>query len=250
MKTSQKNQWPDNEYIHTQLHSLLKDRINDKNHLVNSLSLYIRRMHWGKIFALYEAFKITMGLPGDIVELGVFKGESLLILAKLVEIFQSNDRSVEVIGFDTFAGFPALSSQDDGDDSDVDRTAGGWNSSAYYHELKQLIDIFDHDRLAPQKPRIRLIEGDITDTVPSFVKDNPGLKIKLLNIDCDLYKPTLIGLKCLYDKIVKGGIILLDEYAFKEFPGESAAVDEFFSGQPPQIKRFEFSANPGGYIIK
>jgi hypothetical protein len=228
----------------------MQSRFNDKEHIANSGTLYMRRVIMGRMFARYEAFRLVKDLPGCVVELGVFRGESLLMFAKLVELLNANDRSCRVIGFDNFRGFEGLHPKDGGVDKKSDRRVGGWNPSDYYLDLQLLVHAFDHDRSAGHKPRIELVEGNIVETVPKYVEDKPGLKIKLLHLDCDVYEPTLIGLKCLYDRVVRGGVVLLDEYGLPEFPGETAAVDEYFGDRRPLIRKFPFYTTPGGYIIK
>jgi hypothetical protein len=241
---------PDDAYVNDGLHKLLKSRVDDQKHMTSALSLYIRRMHLAKMLSLYEAFKMVSDLPGSIVELGVFKGESLLFFAKLMEIFNVNDRSCSVIGFDNFHGFEQLHEKDGKPDERTGKVPGGWSSAGHYDELKALINLFDHDRMVPQKPRINLVEGDICKTVPEYVKENPGLRIRLLNIDCDMYEPTLVTLQHLYPQVVSGGVVLIDEYGFTEFPGESRAVEEYFGGKMPVIRKFPLNSNPGGYFIK
>lgn len=113
-----------------------------------------------------------------------------------------------------------------------------------------MVQAFNHDRVAGHKPRIEIVEGNIIKTVPQYVEQNPGLKIKLLHLDCDMYEPTLVALKHFYDCVVTGGVVLLDEYALPEYPGETAAVDEFFKGKPPVIRKWPFYTTPGGYFIK
>ena len=54
-----------------------------------------------------------------------------------------------------------------------------------------------------------LIQGDITDTIPAYIDKHPYLKIPLLHIDVDIYEPTLVGLKYLYDRVVMGGLLCL-----------------------------------------
>lgn len=84
-------------------------------------------------------------------------------------------------------------------------------------------------------------------TVPEFVKNNPRIKISLLNLDTDAYEPAVTILENLYPKIVKGGILLLDDY--KNWPGETKAVDEYFKNKKIKIQKFDFSKSPH-YIIK
>src|ERR1035438_7201264 len=87
---------------------------------------------------------------------------------------------------------------------------------------------------------------------PQFVKDHPGLRIALLNLDVDLYAPTKVALETLYPLVLKGGIVVFDEYGWEQWPGESRAVDEYFGalGEQPAIHRFPFSPTPGGYMVK
>ena len=250
MTLKEPNPCPEDDYVNERLHQLLKSRIDDPAHAMASLSLYMRRIHIGKLLALYEAFRMVDDMPGSVVELGVFKGESLLWFARLMEILNNNDRSASVIGFDNFKGFESLHAKDGAADEKFDKVIGGWSSADYYDDLLALINVFDHDRMAGQKPRIRLVEGDICETVPLFVAENPGVRIRLLNLDCDLYEPTLVGLQHLYPKVVPGGVVLLDEYAFEQFPGESAAVEEYFGDQMPVVRKFPFYSNPGGYFVK
>ena len=62
-----------------------------------------------------------------------------------------------------------------------------------------------------------------------------GGDIAILHIDLDLYSAYKTTLNSLYSKVIKGGVILFDEYKspiqYKNFPGASIAVDEFFEQQ-------------------
>lgn len=92
-----------------------------------------------------------------------------------------------------------------------------------------------------------LVKGDIIKTIPEFLARNSSFKISLLHIDVDVYEPTIVILENLWDKIVKGGILMLDDYGMVE--GETRAVDEFFSGKIIQINKPRFNYIPS-YIIK
>lgn len=59
----------------------------------------------GNIMAHYELYKKIISLPGALVELGVFKGNSLIQFATFRELLE-NERSRKIIGFDTFGMFP------------------------------------------------------------------------------------------------------------------------------------------------
>ena len=94
---------------------------------------------------------------------------------------------------------------------------------------------------------IELVEGDITKTVPKYVEENKQLKISFLNLDVDIYEPSVVILEEMYPLIVSGGILILDDYDV--FPGETKAVDDYFKGKNVVIKKFPYAKTPC-YIIK
>ena len=66
----------------------------------------------------------------------------------------------------------------------------------------------------------------------------------------DLYKPTKIALKLIFNKVSKGGIIIFDEYSIQHWPGETAAVDEFLKNKKEHLECFSWTNTPGAYLIK
>lgn len=215
-----------------------------------NFQLYTRRVFLKKFLAHYEFFQKIQNLPGDIVELGVYRGATLLSWANFMEIRNMGDRHKKVIGFDNFKGFGDFDEKDGIDVPEVGKKRGGFDGGAFEEALRDVISIFDADRFIPYKPRVVLVKGDIEKTVPEYIEQNPGLRISLLHFDVDLYKPTLIGLEKLWPLVVPGGIVLFDEYAIPPWEGESKAVDEFFQDKKVKIQRLDWSSNPGGYIIK
>ena len=67
-----------------------------------------------------------------------------------------------------------------------------------------------------------LIKGKVEDTL---IKQNIK-KISFLLLDTDYYDSTLFSLNSMYDKVVKNGIIYIDDYG--NWKGAKQAVDEFF----------------------
>ena len=192
-----------------------------------------------KILAHYELFKMIRDIPGSIVECGIFKGASLSRFAMFREIFNS-PFSKKIIGFDTFGDFPETSFEDDKKPRNKQVTEAGLESIS----KDQLIDVFKNKGV---EKNIELVEGDITKSVPEYVKQHPELKISLLNLDTDIYEPAVTILEYLYPRLTVGGVLMIDDY--ETFPGESKAVDEYFKGKSITIKKFPFSLSPS-YIIK
>jgi hypothetical protein len=230
------------------LRALLGRHIGDED-LIANLASFGRRMHFMKAFAHYEVFQQVRGLPGDIVECGVYKGASLLTFARFLETFCPGDRTRKVLGFDHFRGL-AVRSDMAGSDARVANTPEGWNASGFRDTLFALVDAFNQDSFVPQRPRLELVDGDVCETASRYAAEHPGLRISLLHLDMDLYAPTLAALEAFWPRVVTGGIVLFDEYAIREWPGESEAVETFFKGAVPRIEKFGWTSAPGGYLVK
>ena len=93
-----------------------------------------------------------------------------------------------------------------------------------------------------------MVQGDICITVESYLNENPQTKISLLHIDTDIYEPAKVGLEKLFDRVVRGGVIIFDDYGCIE--GETLAVDEFLANKEYAIHKFPFSHAKPSYIIK
>lgn len=221
-----------------------------KQEISKNFQIYTRRIFLKKFLAHYEFFRMIVDLPGDIVELGVYRGSSLMTWANFLEIRNMGDRQKQVFGFDNFAGFTSIDEKDGGADERIGKTLTGFDGGAFEDILRDAISIFDKDRFIPYKPRVVLVKGNIEDSVPKFVVDNPGLRISLLHFDCDMYRPTKVALETLWPLVVPGGVVLFDEYGIRPWEGESNAVDEFFAGKHIRVKKLDWAPNPGGYIIK
>ncbi len=218
--------------------------------VIENFMLFFRRVNFAKFVTHVEIFKKTIDLPGSVVECGVFKGMSLLTFAKLVEVYCSGDTLKRVIGFDTFEGLVSQNAKDGAPDTRRGKVKGGWDAGEFQPALEDLVDITQRDSMIPRFKSIDLVKGDVSKTVPYYVKRNPGLRISLRHLDLDLYEPTLAALKALYPLVVPGGVVLLDEYGMEGFPGESAAFDEYFGKARPKLAKFPFISTPGGYFIK
>lgn len=95
---------------------------------------------------------------------------------------------------------------------------------------------------------VELVKGDIKNTLPKYIENRPEMRIALLHIDTDVYEPAKIGLSLLWDLIVPGGILVLDDYA--TVAGETFAIDDFFKDKQKEIFKFPFSHTKPSYMIK
>jgi len=191
----------------------------------------------GKMIAHYELLKLSSNIPGCIIECGVFKGVSLIRLATFLKLLKKPNK--KIIAFDTFGKHTTTNIS-----TDHKRRKKLLSHGKEAISEKQLISILKRKGL---EKNIQLIKGDITETVPRYLKLNPKLKISLLNLDVDFYEPSISILKNFYPKLSKGGILML--YDYEIWDGETMAVNEYFRGKRIKIRKFSFSQTPS-YIIK
>src|SRR5436190_547681 len=140
---------------------------------VKNFAVLARRQALKRFLAHVELFKMTLDVPGDIAEFGVFRGLGLFTWANLLESYCIGDRTKVVYGFDNWQGFTELSEQDATPLTAAGKTVGGFDPSRFRAEVLDAIAIFDSDRFIPFKPRVKLIDGNIEETVVRFVRENP-----------------------------------------------------------------------------
>lgn len=221
--------------------------------MFRNFPVFTPRLNLARFLAHYELFKRVCDLPGVIVDLGVFRGASTFTWAKLCEIFCPTDIRKTVYGFDSFEGFPALTPEDGTTNEAQDLRAGGYHGGASMErDLSHAREAMNHDRHLRHIERVEFVKGDAMQTIPRFATEKGnGLKIALLNLDLDLYAPTRIALETFVPRMVRRGVIILDEYAVDTFGGETKAVDDYFAakfGGRPRIQKFPWHSNPSGFI--
>ncbi|MFD2569936.1 TylF/MycF/NovP-related O-methyltransferase [Spirosoma soli] len=206
----------------------------------NNFYLSADSSRMAKVLAHYELYKLTVDLPGAIVECGVFKGASFVRFAMFRQLL-SNPAAKKIIGFDAFGEFPETAFEGD----QKWRSKFIADSGEQGISPDQLMEVLRHKK---SDQNVELVQGDVCQTIPAYVEQHPELRISFLNIDVDVYEPTKAVLTHLYDRVVRGGVILLDDYA-NVFPGANAAVEEFFADKPVDIKRLPFAITPC-YVVK
>ena len=151
-----------------------------------------------------------------------------------------------------------MSHEDGGVDYKKDRKVGGYKVGGYNggqtieNDLRLAHEALKSDKHLAHLDRIKFIKGDVCQTIPSFAKEQGnGFRVALLNLDLDLYEATKVALEYFVPRMVRGGVIVCDEYVVDTFGGESKAVDEYFPnafGWRPKVKKFTWHSNPSAYI--
>lgn len=200
---------------------------------------YVRRQHLTRLFALYEVFKRVLHVKGSVVECGVNRGYGLMAWAKLSAILEPANLTRRIYGFDSFAGFPSVGDKDKAGPKWETAQPGALRADSY-EELLRLIELYDQDRFLGHIPKVELVKGDATQTIPAFIADHPHLVVSLLFMDFDLYEPTKVALEHIVPRMPKGAIIAFDELDNPLWPGETNAVIDTLGMGKLQLERVEF----------
>jgi hypothetical protein len=179
-----------------------------------------------ELYTTVRIFDLCKDITGNIVECGTFKGNSLMLYANLLDNITPYVVEKKIIGFDTFNGFNDSFINEKKDAAKNNNINDTMFKNNNYELLQKSIDMYDTRRPLGHIQKIELIKGDACKTIPKYVVDNPELVISLLYLDFDLYEPTKTALKYLYDRVVKGGIVVFDEFSYNKYPGETLAVME------------------------
>ena len=218
---------------------------------LNCFPVYASRRSFLRQLAHYELFKITIDLPGHYADFGIYFGNSFFSWHKFLEAFLPTATHKKVVGFDTFSGFPDIASEDGQTSADVQKEAGGFSSASFLEEFEALLSLHNEDGVIPSN-RGSFVIGDVTKTLPVYLERNPEIRFCLLNLDMDLYEPTYLILEQCWDRLVKGGVVVLDEYATSKWPGETRAWDDFVrkNNINTVLRRFSWTNAPSAYLVK
>ncbi len=215
---------------------------------LQNFTKYVPTQDLRKFLCRYELFRKILHVHGSIVECGVLYGGGLMAWAQLSEIFEPLNHLRNIIGFDTFSGFVSI--------SEMDRTGtafqgkNGGLAIDTYDDLLKSIALYNKNRFLNHIEKVKLVKGDVAESLPKFLKVNPHLVVSLLYLDFDIFEPTVVALKHLMPRIPKGGIIAFDELNHEVWPGETIAVMQEIGIKKLRIERFPFGSTMSYAVIE
>jgi Macrocin-O-methyltransferase (TylF) len=227
----------------------IKEVVDASQHIYDSFNEFIFSNDTrilAKLLARHMMLQKVIDVPGDIVELGVFKGSGMATFLKLKDITFPKITPIKVIGFDFFDTDSLVNSLS-GNDKE---TMNSLFTDRNYRHTVGMKDTVENKliRTGYDRRDFELIEGDINISVERFIRERPGFRARLVYIDVDLEEPTFNALEALWDKVSPGGVIVFDEVAISQW-SESNGVDRFFKGKNLKLTSTNLPC-PTAYIIK
>jgi len=211
--------------------SVHNSEIDEKFHQLNIGNV-------GNVIYWMKFFQLTANVSGDIVECGVGRGRSLLIISAINYLLDKEEGGQRrIFGYDSFKGFPDPTIEDK---SPRNPRKGEWsysNSGKYKYSEEFTRVILSEAGIPLREVSLALSEGFFSNSL----KNHPKRQIAILHIDGDLYQSYKAVLENLYDKVSKGGVIVFDDFIAEEskkenFPGARLAVKEFFGDKFSKLK--------------
>ncbi len=202
---------------------------------------------WEALYMNYQAanWVAKQQIPGDIVECGVFKGGSMVMIARALVAHgdQVHDRKYWL--YDTFEGMSAPTQKDTsilGPAETEYRSSlrSDGKSDWCLAELDSVADYFaKHTDSAPAA----FVKGKVEETLT--IEANKPKRIAILRLDTDFYESTAAELVHLYPLLSANGVLVIDDYNF--WHGCKSAVDEYFSEN--RIKPAFFTDPQSGRVM-
>lgn len=221
--------------------------IPDDEILVN-LGLYLRSLMLAKILYLNELYKRIIDIPGIIVEFGVWWGANLALFESLRSVYEPYNWTRRVVGFDTFAGYQSISS-DDGDSPYA--AVGGYSVAEGYEDyLRQVLDAHEADNVVAHIKKYELVKGNVLQTIDQYLLENPEAIIALAYFDLGLYEPTRKCLEAIAPHLIRGSVLAMDELNSHDFPGETTAFKEVIGLDRYRIVRSQFLPDRSYVLIE
>src|ERR1700730_14839247 len=170
---------------------------------------------------------IRRGVPGDLIEAGVWRGGATIYMRAAVKAYGDTQRLVWVA--DSFQGLPPPDPVRYPDDAG-DRH---WEWSEVLGVSQAEVEA-NFRRYGLLDDRVRFLPGWFQDTLP----DAPIDRLAILRLDGDMYESTKVALDALYPKLSPGGYVIVDDYKNPNLTGCKTAVDDYRAehgiGEPTQ----------------
>ena len=179
-----------------------------------------------RLHGLCEAVRYIgdCGIEGDIVECGVWRGGSMMAIAKM--LLSTGDTSRQLHLFDTFEGMSEPTAADvsvDGDSAERQLAIEDKRDEQSVWCVASLPDVQSYmTQVAYPRGQIHYHVGKVENTIP----DTAPRKIALLRLDTDWYESTAHEMNHLFPRLADGGVLIIDDYG--HWQGARRAVDEYF----------------------
>jgi O-methyltransferase len=198
-----------------------------------------------RLYALYKAVEYLSAaqIAGSFVECGVWRGGSMMCAA--LTLLRAGDTARSLYLYDTFEGMVPPEEVDidlTGRPASAQLAAEQRDKDSYIWAFSPLETVRQNiEATGYPANRVHYVRGAVEQTIPATMPD----AIALLRLDTDWYTSTHHELQHLFPRLVKGGVLIIDDYG--HWQGARRAVDEYFAASDVKIllNRIDYTGRIG-----
>lgn len=191
----------------------------------------------GKLIAHYELYKKILEKEGAIVKCGISDKSGFMRFASLRNLLANS--SNKMVAFEKQNTRLFIDNEDNREISLLYKVN---NSSVDEAGIKKILSTQGISQ------QVDFIPGNLDDSIPQYLMDNPDTKISFLNIDLDDYEASLTALQFFYPRLIEGGVLIMDNYYKRE--DDFHAYQDFFQFIPVDLRHFSINKGPHYFFRK
>ncbi len=205
---------------------------HEKEDLLHYFGAFVGDLTLIRAMSLIDAYKQTKHICGHISEIGVYRGASSILFAKLIRIYEQDSLTM-CHGFDNFMGTKAVN------ENPLQVNGGNITSEM---QLRELIRLQELDNI------LKIHKLDAEKDFPEFFDKNPHLRFRLVFVDSGTYEVVSESIKNFWPRMLTGGIMIFDQFNCEVAPGETRAICEFLPNE--KIETFSPAWMPNAFVRK
>jgi hypothetical protein len=184
-------------------------------------------------FSALVATAVEDGVPGHVIETGVWRGGMSFMAAKTLELLGASAAGRLTYLADSFRGIPnqvtykpaieafrPKHTKVSGSDVDVhSHTYEILNNNNVQRVMK------DAQAVGLDMSRLRFVEGYFNDSLPALIRAEPAIQFAVVRLDGDTYFSTYEAIEILYPHLSPDGFLIVDDYL--DWKTCRAAIDTY-----------------------
>ncbi len=219
-----------------------------EDQILSNLGLFLTSKNLARILFMDYIYRMILEVQGVIFDFGTRWGQNLALFAAMRGIYEPFNRHRKLVGFDTFDGFPGISSQDG--TSDLMKQGNLCVTEGYHEYLEKVMIFQEADNPISHIKKFEVIKGNAISEIEKYLKSNPETIVALAYFDFDIYEPTKKCLNAISERLVKGSVLAFDELNDHDSPGETLALMECIGLNNVRLKRHRYASRVSYFVVE
>lgn len=204
-----------------ELFALMHDYPGTPEETERSLGLFLRGSMLARVFAIAEIYQRIVQLPGVVLDIGTWRGQTAVICENLRAIYEPLHFNRRIYALDTFDGYQGFSERDKATSLHRNGTYGV-GGQAYADLLRRLLSLHERSNAMGEKNhgKHQVIEGDCMQTLPELFAREAHEVVALAFFDVNAVQPTEKAFAIVWERLVKGGVVAFWQLTRSATPAE------------------------------